>query len=233
MGLLKKVKKVASVAVHVATGGIAAGGVGSVYGLARGLKENTKTSKAGTINLRKIGQTAVGASVANIAAGVVAGGAHAAFGALPVGAGPGGIPLANAGGPSFFSKFGTYVKAGGLTDTLKKGIPNALSFLGKQGTAVANAAGETFSNPDGVVNTIDKVKSGLNRNKSGITKAVAAVDKATGKNYSNNRVLQPLLNGTQSAPPVIINGPGEGGGSQTPLLLAGAGMLALFFLRKK
>lgn len=228
------VKKVASVAVNTAAGFAGGGGIGATAGFTKGVIANSKTGRAQTINLRTVGQAAVVGGVANIAAGAAFAGVHALAASLPAGAGVGGIPLAKAGGGSFFSKALDFGKSGGFANVLKKGLPTALSFLGKQGSSVASAAGDAISDPSTLPATIDRVKSGIKKARPAVEKGVAAIERTTGKDFSNNKYVDRLINGGGQSP-VIVNTPGgDGGGSPTPpLLLASAGLLLFFVLRKK
>lgn len=233
------VKKVVSTAVQTAAGFAAGGNVGGLAGLTRGIYENTKTGNAETINARTVGQGFVTGGAANLAAGAVAGGFHFLSGA----AANGGLMTKAV---AFGKSGGVVGNAGnifkGLGGLVSKGLP---VFAGLFNRGVVPGTTETpQSVSDGQSSLADNVRSAYRKFKPEITDNMGDLSTLANDIRSNGLgnalrdktteifTPQPVPQVTgPGGSPTVINGPTQD--SQTPLLLAGAGLLAFFLFKKK
>ncbi len=227
------VKKVASIAVNTGAGFVAGGGIGALAGTARGIYENTKTSKAESINLRHVGQAFVTGGVANIAAGAVAGGYAAAGGASGI-----------------VAKAAAFGKAGGLVG---KALPYAAAFLKKSPQVLASTGetiGDTVAGQNGLAN---QVLSMYGRNKEGVSETSGKVSRAVSENLGTaakvfkNRVVKdgnvrdavdaardqiflPAPQNNGGSTPVVVS---AGEQQNTIYIIAALAVVALFLYLKK
>lgn len=234
------VKKATSVAVNTAAGFVGGGSVGATAGFARGIYKNTQTGKAETINLRRTGQAFVTGAVANVAAGAAAAGGKAIF-AASGGGFSGAVGKAAAFGKSggFAGNAGKILSGAG--NLVSKGLP---VFQGLFNKGVVPGTTETPASVGADVSGVAaQIRRGFQKNvkpvldspygNDGATLGTTLRDKAVGaaKNFSGR--FFPKQTSPDSAPVVQVNPGSVESGSNTPILLAGLGIVAATILLMK
>lgn len=252
-GLIKKstantiVDKGASIAVDTAAGFAAGGAVGASAGFADGIYQNTKTGKAKTINLRTTGQAAVVGGVTNIAAGAALSGYHALAGGIT---GTSFVP--GVGQVASYTPGATFSLSNGLSSAVswaaKGGLSNTLINLGKSALKGASNYGASSSTTDipnewgtpDLSSATNKIKTGADKALTGYNRLRQALPNniqsqlPSAADVSNKvRSAVGRATGSPSDSTVNVSTPASGGIDSNLLLLAGAGILAFMFIKKK